>query len=98
MHKIPRHGGHRSQQEKRTTLKSNVVVDREKSPLLGISRNGRRQPPSCSPERQRQTDLIIYTDPQNRNGYYISAWRGRTSQDLTAIEHVLLTKTASRSC
>ncbi len=42
-----------------------------------------------------QTDPIIYTDPQNGNEYYISAWLAEEHRkDLTDLENILLTTKA----
>ncbi len=70
----------------------NVVVDREKAALLGISETDVANAVLFSLNGNGQTDPIIYTDPQNGNEYYISAWLAEEHRkDLTAIEHVLLT-------
>ncbi|HNP38687.1 MAG TPA: efflux RND transporter permease subunit, partial [Nitrospira sp.] len=70
----------------------NVVVDREKAALLGISETDVANAVLFSMNGNGQTDPIIYTDPQNGNEYYISAWLAEEHRkDLTAIEHVLLT-------
>src|SRR5678816_3589883 len=69
----------------------NVVVDREKAALLGISETDVANAVLFSLNGNGQTDPIIFTDPQNGNEYYISAWLGEEHRkDLTAIEHVLL--------
>ena len=70
----------------------NVVVDREKAALLGISETDVANAVLFSLNGNGQTDPIIFTDPQNGNEYYISAWLAEEHRkDLTAIEHVLLT-------
>ncbi|MGB4889520.1 MAG: efflux RND transporter permease subunit, partial [Nitrospira sp.] len=52
----------------------NVVVDREKAALLGISETDVANAVLFSLNGNGQTDPIIFTDPQNGNEYYISAW------------------------
>ena len=52
----------------------NVQVDREKAALLGISETDVANAVLYSMVGNGQTDPIIYTDPQNGNEYYISAW------------------------
>ncbi|HRB15516.1 MAG TPA: efflux RND transporter permease subunit [Nitrospira sp.] len=70
----------------------NVVVDREKAALLGISETDVANAVLFSLNGNGQTDPIIFTDPQNGNEYYISAWLAKEHRkDLSAIEHVLLT-------
>ena len=70
----------------------NVVVDREKAALLGISETDVANAVLYSLNGNGQTDPIIYTDPQNGNEYYISAWLAEEHRkDLADIEHVLLT-------
>ena len=70
----------------------NVVVDREKAALLGISETDVANAVLFSLNGNGQTDPIIFTDPQNGNEYYISAWLAEDHRkDLTDIEHVLLT-------
>ena len=70
----------------------NVVVDREKAALLGISETDVANAVLFSLNGNGQTDPIIFTDPQNRNEYYISAWLAEEHRkDLSAIENVLLT-------
>ncbi|WHZ17692.1 MAG: RND efflux system, inner membrane transporter [Nitrospira sp.] len=70
----------------------NVVVDREKAALLGISETDVANAVLYSLNGNGQTDPIIFTDPQNGNEYYISAWLAEDHRkDLTDIEHVLLT-------
>ncbi|MCS6288324.1 MAG: efflux RND transporter permease subunit [Nitrospira sp.] len=70
----------------------NVVVDREKAALLGISETDVANAVLYSLNGNGQTDPIIFTDPQNGNEYYISAWLAEEHRkDLSAIEHVLLT-------
>src|SRR3989441_9748466 len=51
----------------------NVVVDREKAALLGISETDVANAVLYSLNGNGQTDPIIYTDPSNGNEYYISA-------------------------
>jgi multidrug efflux pump subunit AcrB len=70
----------------------NVVVDREKAALLGISETDVATAVLFSLNGNGQTDPIIYTDPQNGNEYYISAWLAEEHRkDLTAIENIILT-------
>jgi CzcA family heavy metal efflux pump len=70
----------------------NVVVDREKAALLGVSETDVANAVLYSLNGNGQTDPIIFTDPQNGNEYYISAWLAEDHRkDLTDIEHVLLT-------
>ncbi len=70
----------------------NVVVDREKAALLGISETDVANAVLFSMNGNGQTDPIIFTDPQNGNEYYISAWLAEEHRkDLTDIENVLLT-------
>ena len=52
---------------------------RERRALFSLNGNG-------------QTDPIIYTDPQNGNEYYISAWLAEEHRkDLTDLENIILT-------
>jgi hydrophobe/amphiphile efflux-1 (HAE1) family protein len=70
----------------------NVVVDREKAALLGISETDVATAVLFSLNGNGQTDPIIYTDPQNGNEYYISAWLAEEHRkDLSAIENIVLT-------
>ena len=70
----------------------NVVVDREKAALLGISETDVANAVLFSLNGNGQTDPIIYTDPQNGNEYYISAWLAEEHrQNLTDIENIVLT-------
>ncbi len=70
----------------------NVVVDREKAALLGISETDVANAVLFSLNGNGQTDPIIYTDPQNGNEYYISAWLAENHRkDLTDLENILLT-------
>ncbi|MGQ0811495.1 MAG: efflux RND transporter permease subunit [Nitrospiraceae bacterium] len=70
----------------------NVVVDREKAALLGISETDVANAVLFSLNGNGQTDPIIYTDPENGNEYYISAWLAEEHRkDLTDIEQILLT-------
>ncbi len=70
----------------------NVVVDREKAALLGISETDVANAVLFSLNGNGQTDPIIYTDPQNGNEYYISAWLAEEyRKDLTDLERILLT-------
>ncbi|MEC4891304.1 MAG: efflux RND transporter permease subunit [Nitrospira sp.] len=73
----------------------NVVVDREKAALLGISETEVANAVLFSLNGNGQTDPIIYTDPQNGNEYYISAWLAEEyRKDLTDLENILLTTKA----
>ena len=70
----------------------NVVVDREKAALLGISETDVANAVLYSLNGNGQTDPIIYTDPQNGNEYYISAWLAEEHRkDLSDLENILLT-------
>ena len=75
----------------------NVTVDREKAALLGISETDVANAVLYSLNGNGQTDPVIYTDPQNGNEYYISAWLAEQyRQDLTALEeNILLTTRTS---
>lgn len=73
----------------------NVIVDREKAALLGISESDVANTVLFSLNGNGQIDPIIYTDPHNGNEYFISAWLAdehRTS--LTDLENILLTTKA----
>jgi len=71
----------------------NVHVDREKAALLGISETDVANAVLYSLVGNGQVDPIIYTDPQNGNEYYISAWLAEPyRKELTDLEnHVILT-------
>ena len=70
----------------------NIMVDREKAALLGISETNVANAVLYSLNGNGQTDPIIYTDPQNGNEYYISAWLAEEHRkDLTDIENIILT-------
>jgi hydrophobe/amphiphile efflux-1 (HAE1) family protein len=70
----------------------NVVVDREKAALLGISETDVANAVLFSLNGNGPTDPIIYTDPQNGNEYYISAWLAEEHRkDFTDIENIILT-------
>ena len=70
----------------------NVTVDREKAALLGISEADVANTVLYSLNGNGQTDPIIYTDPQNGNEYFISAWLDEKHRnDLTDLENILLT-------
>jgi len=72
-----------------------IEVDREKAALLGISETDVANAVLFSLNGNGQTDPIIYTDPQNGNEYYISAWLAEPyRQDLTDIDNILLTTKA----
>jgi multidrug efflux pump subunit AcrB len=73
----------------------NVVVDREKAALIGISETDIANAVLFSLNGNGQTDPIIYTDPQNGNEYFISAWLAEEHRkDLTDVENILLTTKA----
>jgi CzcA family heavy metal efflux pump len=73
----------------------NVIVDREKAALLGISETDVANAVLFSLNGNGQTDPIIYTDPQNGNEYYISAWLAEEHRkELTDLENILLTTKA----
>jgi len=73
----------------------NVVVDREKAALLGISETEVANAVLFSLNGNGQTDPIIYTDPQNGNEYYISVWLAEEHRkDLTDLENIVLTTKA----
>jgi multidrug efflux pump subunit AcrB len=73
----------------------NVNVDREKAALLGISETDVANAVLFSLNGNGQTDPIIYTDPQNGNEYYISAWLAEDyRKDLSALDNILLTTKA----
>lgn len=71
----------------------NVQVDREKAALLGISETDVANAVLYSLVGNGQVDPIIYTDPQNGNEYYISAWLAeRYRKELSDLENnVILT-------
>ena len=67
----------------------------EKAALLGISETDVANAVLFSLNGNGQTDPIIYTDPQNGNEYYISAWLAEEHRkDLTDLENILLTTKA----
>ncbi|HJS66425.1 MAG TPA: efflux RND transporter permease subunit, partial [Nitrospiraceae bacterium] len=70
----------------------NVVVDREKAALLGISETDVATAVLFSLNGNGPTDPIIYTDPQNGNEYFISVWLAEEyRKSLTDIENIVLT-------
>jgi CzcA family heavy metal efflux pump len=74
----------------------NVRVDREKAALLGISETDVANAVLYSMVGNGQTEPIIYTDPQNGNEYYISAWLAEPyRKELTDLENnvILTTRT-----
>lgn len=73
-----------------------IDVDREKAALLGVSETDIANAVLFSLNGNGQTDPIIFTDPQNGNEYYISAWLAEQyRKDLTDLEnHILLTSKA----
>jgi multidrug efflux pump subunit AcrB len=69
-----------------------INVDREKAALLGISEANVANAVLYSLNGNGQTDPIIFTDPNNGNEYYISAWLDeKYRQDLTDLDNLLLT-------
>ena len=94
-----RHGRHRSQPG-RELPRSQRGGGSGKAALLGISETDVANAVLFSMNGNGQTDPIIYTDPQNGNEYYISAWLAEEHRkDLTAIGMCCSRpKTASRSC
>src|SRR5215204_4782399 len=73
----------------------NVVVDREKAALLSISETDVANAVLFSLNGNGQTDPIIFTDPQNGNEYYISAWLAEEHRkEITDLENILLTTKA----
>ena len=73
----------------------NVVVDREKAALLGISETDVATAVLYSLNGNGPTDPIIYTDPQNGNEYFISVWLAEEHRkNLTDIENIVLTTQA----
>ena len=70
----------------------NITVDREKAALLGISETDVANAVLFSLNGNGQTDPIIFTDPQNGNEYYISAWLAQEHrEDLATLDNILLT-------
>ena len=70
----------------------NIVVDREKAALLGISERDVANAVLYSLNGNGQTDPIIYTDPSNGNEYYISALLAEPYRsNLSDLERILLT-------
>ena len=70
----------------------NVVVDREKAALLGLTETDIANAVLFSLNGNGPTDPIIYTDPQNGNEYYISAWLDEAHRsNLTDLENIVLT-------
>src|SRR6185295_196533 len=70
----------------------NVIVDREKAALLGVSETDVANAVLFSLNGNGQTDPIIYTDPQNGNEYFISALLAEEHRkDLSALENIVLT-------
>jgi multidrug efflux pump subunit AcrB len=70
----------------------NITVDREKAALLGISETDVANAVLFSLNGNGQTDPIIFTDPNNGNEYYISAWLAEQHRkDLTDLEQIILT-------
>jgi Cation/multidrug efflux pump len=69
-----------------------ITVDREKAALLGISETNVANAVLYSLNGNGQTDPIIFTDPNNGNEYYISAWLDeKYRRDLTDLDNLLLT-------
>jgi len=70
----------------------NITADREKAALLGISETDVANAVLYSLNGNGQTDPIIYTDPQNGNEYFISAWLDEAHRkDLSDLDRILLT-------
>ncbi len=70
----------------------NITVDREKAGLLGINERDVATSVLYSLNGNGQTDPIIYTDPENGNEYFISAWLAEQyRKDLKDLENILLT-------
>ncbi len=69
----------------------NVAVDREKAALLGISETDVANAVLYSLNGNGQVDPIIFTDPQNGNEYYISAWLAEEYRsNLSDLERIIL--------
>ena len=69
-----------------------INVDREKAALLGVTETDIANTVLFSLNGNGQTDPIIFTDPQNGNEYYISAWLAEEFRDdLSALDNILLT-------
>jgi len=69
-----------------------ITVDREKAALLGVTETDVANAVLFSLNGNGQTDPIIFTDPNNGNEYYISAWLAEQyRKDLTDLENILLT-------
>ncbi|MBI4402505.1 MAG: efflux RND transporter permease subunit [Nitrospirae bacterium] len=69
-----------------------IEVDREKAALLGVSETDVANAVLFSLNGNGQTDPIIFTDPNNGNEYYISAWLAEEHRkDLNDLEQILLT-------
>ncbi|MGH7232486.1 MAG: efflux RND transporter permease subunit [Nitrospiraceae bacterium] len=74
-----------------------INVDREKAALLGVSETDVANAVLFSLNGNGQTDPIIFTDPQNGNEYYISAWLAELSRkDLIDLDNILLTTKAGQ--
>ncbi len=72
-----------------------INVDREKAALLGVSETDVANAVLFSLNGNGQTDPIIFTDPQNGNEYYISAWLAEEyRKDLSDLDNILLTTKA----
>jgi len=70
----------------------NVVVDREKAALLGISETDVANAVLYSLNGNGQVDPVIFTDPKNGNEYYISAWLAEQYRsNLSDLERIVLT-------
>ncbi|MCP9446054.1 MAG: efflux RND transporter permease subunit [Nitrospira sp.] len=69
----------------------NVIVDREKAALLGVTEADVANTVLFSLNGNGQTDPIIYTDPHNGNEYFISVWLAEEHRnDLTDLENILV--------
>ena len=70
----------------------NVVVDREKAALLGLTETDIANAVLFLLHGNGPKEPIIYTDPQNGNEYYISAWLDEAHRnDLRDVENIVLT-------
>jgi hydrophobe/amphiphile efflux-1 (HAE1) family protein len=69
----------------------NIVVDREKAALLGVTEADVATTVLFSLNGNGPTDPIIYTDPHSGNEYFISAWLAEDyRKDLTDLENILI--------
>ncbi|MCP9464311.1 MAG: efflux RND transporter permease subunit [Nitrospira sp.] len=69
----------------------NIVVDREKAALLGVTEADVANTVLFSLNGNGPTDPIIYTDPHSGNEYFISAWLAEDyRKDLTDLDNILV--------